>query len=594
MKPGVAFGDYITTGKSSRYSNHRYDDTEPGMRIAAIPVLLILIVGVILFKLVSLQLVYGEYYRNLADSNRIRTTVVYAQRGVIFDRSGKPLVVNIPGYRKIVHNKTQLISHEKAIELLAKREQGMEVDSLRKYPYTDALSHVLGYIGQISEEELKDSKYQNYHAGDLIGKMGIEEQYERKLKGSDGKKLVEVDSSGKVLRILGQTEATAGQNISITLDAALQNTAYIALKDVKKGVVIASTPRGEILALVSKPSFDPNLFTLDETYKTATDSAYISVGQVLQDTDNQPLLNRAIGGAYPPGSTFKLITAVAGLESSAIDEKFTVEDTGILRVGEFSFANWYFTNYGKTEGDVNVVKAIKRSNDIYFYKAAEKIGVERLSATARKFGLGSTLGIDIDGEVSGLVPDPAWKKKVMKESWYLGDNFHYGIGQGFLLTTPLQVNVFTQAIANKGILYQPHLLKNQEVRIKNKELIGEKTYRLIKQGMVESCAPGGVGWPLFEFKIQNSKLLIDGKNFFEVPESTTSAKFRDYRHVTVACKTGTAQHGGEKTMPHSWITLWAPAENPTIILTVLAESSGEGSNVAGPIAKKVLEEWFGR
>lgn len=594
MKPGVAFGDYITTGEQSRYSHRRYDNPEPGMRTIVVPILLVFLIGVILFKLVSLQFVNGRYYRNLADSNRIRTTIVYAQRGVIFDRNGEPLVVNIPGYRKIVRNKTQLIRHEKAIELLAKGEQGMEVDSLRKYPYTDALSHVLGYIGQISEEELNDPKYKNYRAGDLIGKMGIEEQYEQKLKGSDGKKLVEVDSSGKALRTLGQTEPTSGQNITVTLDAKLQTAAYTAMKDVKKGVVVASTPQGEIMAMLSKPGFDPNLFTLDETYKTATDAAYFTVRSILADNENQPLLNRAIGGVYPPGSTFKLITAASGLENNAIDEKFTVEDTGILRVGAFSFANWYFTNYGKTEGEVNIVKAIKRSNDIYFYKAADKIGVERLSATARKFGLGSTLGIDIDGEVSGLVPDPAWKKRVINESWYLGDNFHYGIGQGFLLTTPLQVNTFTQAIANKGTLYVPHLLKNYEVRIKNKGLIGEKTYNLIKQGMVESCAPGGVGWPLFQFKIQNAKLQIDGKNFFAVPEATTSAKFKDYRHIKVACKTGTAQHGDEKTMPHSWITLWAPAENPTIILTVLAESSGEGSNVAGPIAKNVLEEWFGR
>ena len=241
---------------------------------------------------------------------------------------------------------------------------------------------------------------------------------------------------------------------------------------------------------------------------------------------------------------------------------------------------------------VDVVKALKRSNDIYFYKLGEKVGVTRLSDFAKKFGLGEKTGIDLSGEVKGLVPDSAWKEKTVGESWYLGDTYHYGIGQGYLLATPLQVNLWTQAIVNEGQIYQPHLFQSSKFKVQSSKFLSEKTVFLIREGMIEACSSGGVAWPLFEFKVKNEKLKVDGKNFLETPQATTSANFQDYRKVSIACKTGTAQHGDEKTMPHAWITLFAPAYNPEIIITVLAESSGEGSNIAAPIAKKILEEYF--
>jgi penicillin-binding protein 2 len=308
---------------------------------------------------------------------------------------------------------------------------------------------------------------------------------------------------------------------------------------------------------------------MSEGYSADQNSVYKSTSQILLDSESQPLLNRAIGGTYPPGSTFKLIVAAAGLEDKVIDKNFTIQDTGTLNLGTFSFGNWYFLQYGRTDGEVNVVKAIQRSNDIFFYKLAGMIGVDRLSQFAEKFGLGRKLGIDLMGEQSGTVPTEEWKKSVIGENWYLGDTYHYGIGQGFLLTTPLQVNAWTQAIANNGILYRPHFLLNTKETILNNKFLSSDTVSLIRQGMVEACSTGGVAWPLFDFKVKG-------------------------KPVSVACKTGTAQHGTEETMPHAWITLFAPSDNPQIIVTVLSESSGEGSNVAAPIAKKILEEWFGR
>ncbi len=573
VKIGPAFGDYIKLEKSQKHQDGFSKNYS--IRSYLLPAVLIIAVTLITARLFFLQIIQGANYRNLSDTNRTRTVPIYAPRGIIFDRDGVPLVFNVPGFRETIGGKTKLIEKNEALKLLSSGKTNLGIDSLRNYPYKDAIPHVLGYIGQISKEELKQKEFIDYKGGDLIGKTGIERKYEYLLRGVNGKELVEIDSLGKTIRKLGQTDPVPGQNITLTLDIALQKVAFDAAKDIQKGAVIVSDPKGEILALVSKPSFDPNLFTMGKGYSADENSSYKSISQIMLDSENQPFLNRAIGGAYPPGSTFKLVVAAAGLEDKVIDKNFTVEDIGILRIGLFSFGNWYFTQYGKTEGRVNVVKGIKRSNDIFFYKLAEMVGVDKLSQFAEKFGLGEKTGIDLAGEEKGTVPTEEWKKKAIGENWYLGDTYHYGIGQGYLLTTPLQVNYWTQIIANRGVGYKPHLLKNEKLKMKNEKFLGDETVSLIKEGMVESCSPGGVAWPLFEFKVQSSKFKVD-------------------REVKIACKTGTAQHGGEETLPHAWITLFAPSEKPEIIVTVLSESLGEGSNIAAPIAKKILEEWFGR
>lgn len=590
MKHGVAFGEHIKTEKIKR---RKYDDNPPGLKIREYLPLLVLLVATLLLlgKLVTLQIFQGSYYKQLSDSNRIRTYVIPAPRGVIFDRNGKPLVYNTPGFRQILKdNKVVILPKDEALAKIAQGERNIGVASLRQYPYKDAMAHVLGYIGQISAEELKSTQYAGYHANEWLGKSGIERTYEYLLRGTDGKQLIEVDATGKILRSLGQTDPFAGQDITLTIDMPLQQAAYDATSGIEKGAVIASTPDGQILSMVSRPSFDPNLFTLDDSYEASSTSAYEDVSAILTDGDGQPLLNRAIGGVYPPGSTFKLITAAAGLDTHIIDDTYSVVDTGVLKIGEFSFANWFYTSYGRTEpGAVNVVKAISRSNDIFFYKLAEKITVDKLAVVAKKFKLGTTLGIDLDNEAEGLVPTKEWKEKTIKEKWYLGDTYHFGIGQGYLLTTPLQVNAWTQAIAHGGTLVRPHFLQTENTQTLASNLISEKTIHVIRQGMVDSCATGGVAWPFFDFKVKNAKLKVDGKNIFSAGNASGSA---DMKRIVVACKTGTSQHGGEDTLPHSWITLFAPAYNPTIVLTVLAESSGEGSNIAGPIARKVLEAYF--
>ncbi|MCL4382428.1 penicillin-binding transpeptidase domain-containing protein, partial [Patescibacteria group bacterium] len=259
-----------------------------------------------------------------------------------------------------------------------------------------------------------------------------------------------------------------------------------------------------------------------------------------------------------------------------------VEDTGVITIGPYKYPNWFWLQYGKTDGLLNIVTALKRSNDIYFYKVGEWVGVEKLAQWAGKMGVGKILGIDLPGEAAGVMPTPEWRKKTRGDEWYLGDTYHLAIGQGDLQVTPLQANFWTNVIANGGKLCRPTLLKNQDC----KDLgLKKETIGLIKEGMKEACSTGGTGWPFFEFKVQSSE-------FGE-------------RKISVACKTGTAEYGDPQNKTHAWFTVFAPlpaeksakaapADEPELTITVLVEGGGEGSNVAAPIAKKILEEWFNR
>lgn len=583
VKVGPSFSDFVSWAEPSRVKRRKGSRIE-NVRVLIPFYILLLVFIVLVLKLFYIQVVRWDYYKVLSDGNRLRSKIIHAQRGIIFDRNHIPLVQNVPIFKEIKNGKTTYISQDQAVGLLAQNDPNLETDVEREYVYKDVFSHVLGYIGEISKDELMEPSFHMYNSGDFVGKMGIEQTYESLLRGQDGKELYEVDSQGNTIRSLGREEPTSGKDITTTLDTGIQKAAYDAMNAVNKGAVVVSDPNtGGILALVSKPSFDPNLFTHTDSYKTS--SSYHSIQAILSDTKNEPLLNRVISGVYPPGSTFKLITAASALENGAIQPDTKIDDTGILTVNNFSYTNWYYTQYGRTEGLINVVDAIKRSNDIFFYKTAQFDGVNRLAATARQFDLGEKLGIDIAGEEAGLVPDPTWKKKQIGEEWYLGDTFHLGIGQGYLLTTPLQVNFWTSVFANGGTLYKPHVLAESAKVLKSK-LVPDKYLTLIREGMRESCDPGGVVYPLFDFRINNSRIPIDNLNF--IREATASAQFA---HVTMGCKSGTAEtYGTEK--PHAWVTVFAPFYNPQIVVTVLVENGGEGSDVAAPIAKKILEAYF--
>lgn len=582
-KVGIAFGDFVTEERMSR--RHSGGSNFMPDFIHAVPLLVIVIVFSFLFlRLFYLQILKQEYFKTLSDLNRTRTRIITAPRGIITDKNGHPLVANSPAFGIIENEKIKRITSEDALSLMA---QGKKVLSgiERDYIYKDAFAHVLGYIGQISQDEVMLPKFAGYAIYDYVGEMGLEKEYESVLYGQNGNELFEVDARGKIIRSLGLQAPIEGRNINSTLDLNVQLAAYNAMKNIKKGAVVVSDPQtGAILAIYSKPTFDPNIFTHADNYSPVGDYKFRE--NILTDTDNQPLLDRSISGTYPPGSTFKLITATAALESGAIKRDTQIEDTGILKVGDFSFGNWYFLQYGRKEGSLDIVGAIKRSNDIFFYKAAEGAGVESIASTAKTFGLGQVFGIDLPEEASGEVPSPLWKKDTLGEQWYLGDTYNFGIGQGYLLTTPLQVNMWTDFFANEGTIFSPHLVQGQDKVIK-KDFVKKEYVDLIREGMRQSCDTGGVAWPLFGFKVKNPNLKVDDLDYFK--DASAGAEMV---RVKVACKTGTAEIGGKDTLPHAWITAFAPFNHPEIAVTVLVENGGEGSSIAGPVARDILKAYF--
>lgn len=596
-KLGIAFSDEVTRiarpfrGKKIKAENLGWEDQflpnyQEGYnfqsvslwRLISLSCIFLFIFFGLFLRLFHLQVIQGDENRVRADSNRIQMKVIHAPRGVIYDRNSKILAQNSPGFRLekqfTAKQEVVFISRDNALLMEAKSDPNfanLEIDNVRSYPYGEVTAHVLGYTGQISAEELKDPQYSNYKPGDWIGRSGIEEVYENVLRGKDGAEIIEVDASGHKLRTLRTTDPIPGKNIYLALDVDLQKASFQALRDgVQKassccGAVVAEDPKtGEVLSLVSYPSYDPNAFT-DPTRNK-------EVGGLFVD-QNSPMLNRVIGGVYPPGSTFKITTALAGLTSGKISSQTQFEDTGVMNLGPYTFANWYFTQYGQKEGMVDLVKALQRSNDIFFYKAGEAMGEKVLGETAQKIGFGKKLGIDLPGEMDGLIPDNAWKQKNTGEAWYPGDTLHFAIGQGFLLATPLQVLSQTAFVADNGALIVPHLITkitdqagsviktyNYQPLVKN--IFNQKDVDLVKQGLSQVPKNGGTAWPFFAFQI------------------------------ATAGKTGTAEFGHPQNKTHAWYTSYAPEDNPEVVLTVLVEAGGEGSSVSAPIAKDIYTWYF--
>lgn len=555
--------------------NYRFDEsreTVSSWRLVFLASFFLIIFSGLFFRLFHLQIVQGKENRERADINRIQMKIIHAPRGVIYDRNGKVLAENNPGFRL----GDQILSRDEALLMETNNDSrfvDLEVDTVRNYPFGEASSHILGYVGQISKDELNDLKYSafSYRIGDRIGREGVEQIYENVLRGSDGAEIIEIDASGKKLRTLRKIEPIPGKNVYLTIDSGLQKAAYESLKssiskvDSCCGAMVAENPKtGEILALASYPSFDGNAFTDPKRNK--------EVGGYFNNT-NAPLMDRVISGTYPPGSTFKIASALAGLSSGKISKNTQIEDTGVMFLGPYQFANWYFTEYGRKEGMVDIIQALKRSNDIFFYKVGEMVGEKILGEVAKKIGMGKKVGIDLPGEQDGLIPSNEWKQKNQGEPWYPGDTLHMAIGQGFLLTTPLQILSATAFVANDGQLITPHLLvkitspKSDLISKHNydpivKDIFKKEDLELVKKGLIEVPKEGGTAWPFFSFSIPT------------------------------AGKTGTAEFGDPKGRTHAWYTSFAPIDNPTIAVTVLVEAGGEGSNVAAPVVKDIYTWYF--
>lgn len=474
-----------------------------------------------------------------------------APRGALLDREDNQLVRNVPSYKRLkpgtnlAQDQFEIITKDQALSLEGKEDEWIFLDVDREYIFGRALSPILGYVNEVDQQEL-DSLGPEYVRGDQVGKSGVEKLFESRLRGSPGTELLETNSMGKIVRTLGSKQPVNGQDIVLSLSLDLQQSLYTAMTD-KIGAAVALNPQtGEILGLVTNPSFDPN-----------------NIKNSLQEA-NQPFFNRAVAGAYPPGSVFKPIVVTAGLEERVIDQDYQVEDIGEIRIDQYRYSNWYFDQYGKTEGQVDLIKALQRSNDIFFYKLGELIGPNDIAKWAELFGLGEKTDLDFPGEVPGLVPTPEWKRRHTGSRWFLGNTYHYSIGQGDLQVTPFQMALATTVFANGGRLCQPTIEKVGDTQqVSCQELgISIETLDIVKQGMIAACEPGGTAFPFFEFEPK------------------------------VACKTGTAQFGDPEDRTHAWFTVFAPADNPKIVIIILLEKGGEGSYDAAPIAKQVLESWF--
>ncbi len=570
-----------------------------------------------------MQIVKGSTYERLAEKNYTRTYPILASRGIIYDRDQKQLVYNIPSFdlvvslpdlprdqkeRSLVIDKaaaivgippaqitaqlsqidlknTQSISvagnleHDKILELEAKLPEltgfALEKNAVRQYLFSPYFSHILGYLGKLELDELKEN--QDYFMIESIGKEGLERSYERVLRGQPGQQLMEVDSQGKEKNLISETQPKSGENLILSVDRELQQTLYDSLSNtlkqlqLKKAAAVAMDPRsGAILAMVSLPSFDNNLFAQGISMQDY---------QNLENDPTKPFLNRTISGQYAPGSTIKPVIGAAALQEKIITPSTKINDsTGELVVPNqynpqivYRYPDW------KAHGIVDIYSAIAQSCNVFFYTVGggygniKGLGLENLTKYLKLFGFGEKLGIDLPGEESGLVPDEGWKQKVKNEPWYLGDTYHLSIGQGDLLVTPLEMAATTAVIANGGKLFRPKLvdkivdsdkniIETIQPEILRENFISEENLSVIRKAMRQTVTAG-------------SALMLNSIN------------------VAVAAKTGTAQVAGQENS-NAWATVFAPIENPQIVLAILVENAGEGSSVAIPIAKEVLEKYF--
>ena len=517
------------------------------MKIKLIFGLIVFVFATLLFRLIDIQLINGSVYEKLANNNKTYRVIFPEERGVFLDRYNQSMVYNKPVYYKLdssesLYSDRTRITHDEALQVMSQDSDLIRIELERMYLYPKSMAHVLGYVGSVSLEELASDS--SLYISDRVGKFGLEKELQSFLRGSKSSQLFEVNALGEKQRLISEDDGVPGRNVPTTLDPYLSEVALRAMGDNKGAVVILDSSNSEVLSLVSTPSFDSSV--LSESFADE-ESERIRV-RTIQDFLSNPqklFFNRVVSGAYPPGSIFKIITSLAGLEGNKINKETTVIDEGTLKVGEYSYANWYFTQYGLKEGEISLLRAITRSNDIYFYKVAEWVGPEKLKEMATLFALGEKSGIQLQAEIEGVVPDPEWKQRVIGERWFLGNTYHMGIGQGDILVTPIQIAQLVQAVANNGNLCKATLIKDSfdlgnvglssvggifgKSRCKEVGVL-EENINLVLEGMLGACSSGGTGFSFFENNTAVFKKSLSVKDQLD--------------NGAVACKTGTSEFGG--------------------------------------------------
>lgn len=575
---------------------------------------IVLILAVLFGRTVFLAVIKGDYYRAVAKENRLRVSYIKAPRGKIFDRAGNVLVYNVPSLDLIMDSRGFDIDLQLSVEALDKikqifperynevlenlknknkgdsfillleninqKEALLTMESYQKLPgiqvtktairdYTDSLifSNIIGYEGKIKKEELETNP--DYLITDSIGKKGLEKQYEKELRGVAGKINVEVDSMGHVVRELGIVNPKAGSDLVLNIDSQLQKKIFDSLSSIlekenlKAGAAVALDPRsGAVLAMVSVPSFDNNLFSKGISIE--------DYGRLIND-ESKPMFNRTISGEYPPGSTFKPMLAAAALTEGVVNENTQIESKGGIGVGGWFFGDW------KAHGFTDIKRAIAVSSDVFFYSigggygSIKGIGIENIKKYANLFGYGELSGVDLPGESSGFIPTEKWKEEKIGEKWYIGNTYHASIGQGYITSTPLQIANSVAVVANGGTLYKPRLvsqIKEADKTIYNKA-------EAIRSGFINPDV---------------LKIVREGMRM-TVTEGT--AQMLNTLPVEVAGKTGTAQFGNEKKT-HGWFVSFAPYQSPEIVMVVLVEGQEEDGFNAVPVTNEVYNWYFSR
>ncbi|MBF0340930.1 MAG: penicillin-binding protein 2 [Magnetococcales bacterium] len=566
-------------------------------------------------RLFHLQVMRGGEYRTLAEDNRISLKPITAPRGRIFDRENRTLVENIPDFEVVVvpelagplrmllkrlgrhidltedeikHLLQQARKQRSFLPLRVKSHLSWEqvssievrihefpgVDlqnqSVRYYPFDALACHVLGYLGEPHEGERKRFSRINFRAGDLVGKSGVEQRFEEFLRGREGVLEMEVNAVGRHVRELHRNPSEPGEDLHLSIDSDLQKEAQDALGE-EVGAVVAMDPNnGEILAMVSTPSYDPNQFIRGFSH---------AQWQSLSTDPHRPLINKALQGQYPPGSTFKIVVALAGLAAGKLEPKEQVNCGGYLVKEEQRFYCWRRTGHGS----VGLLQALTQSCDVYFYKLAERLGIDAIERQARRMGLGAATGVNLDGERPGLIPSRTWKRKMFKTGWFPGETLITGIGQGYVLTTPLQLATMIATVANGGTVYRPSLLKlqpDQSPEVMTRNYFSAYHLDVLRQGL-EAVVHDTTGTAY--------KSRLEG-NIRSAGKTGTSQVARHRREKSGQIIKTT----NEKLLDHALYVSYAPVEKPRIAIAVVVEHGGHGGTAAAPVAKRVLERYFNK
>lgn len=581
-------------------------------RLFILRVGLLLVVALLALRLWHLQIREGPYYRDLSENNRTRLVLLEPARGLIYDRHGVLLANNVPSFslyvtpedvkdrealiqqladllgldpvlvrKKMTAKRSKLLPRKikdrmtlRDAMLVESRRLDMpgvmiQVESQRNYPGGVTAAHLLGYVGEISADQLEKPEFIDLHQGSIVGQYGVEKSYDRHMRGMAGQKNVEVDALGHEKRAVVVERPQAGNDLYLTIDVRLQKVAEDLLGE-ETGAIVALDPNsGDILAMASRPGFDPNVLSRELTAKQWL--------EIVQD-EGRPLNNRASQGQYPPGSVFKIPMAVAALETKTMSPASTVFCNGGYQFGKRVYHDWKASGHGY----VDLHTALVHSCDVYFYTVGQRMGIDVMAEFGKDFGLGKATGVELPSERSGIMPSTTWKQKAKNEQWLPGETISAAIGQGYVTVTPLQMASLVGMVANNGVNYRPRLVQAvmdrtsgylQELPAVPRGKINAKpeTFRVIKDALADVVTKGTAT------KAKSSMVTIGGK--------TGTAQ-------VAALRTGPEENIPKKFRDHAWFVAFAPVESPKIAVAVLAEHMGHGGAAAAPLAKEVIETYM--